>query len=118
MKDIIHPYFYGLFLFRILHMIAAMQIKWPSKSILIGKTGMDAAYRHIRANSWIASTFISIVDNISLLCLRLPFGTTPAPANYTTVSEAEIEPLNDLLRRSFWDATEIQSMNRQLLEEE
>ena len=104
MKYILYPCFYGLFLFRIFHMIAAMQIKWPSKSILIGKTDIDAAYRRIRANARIASTFISIVENLSLLCLHLPFGTTPEPVDYTTVSEAKNEPLNDLLRIALWDA--------------
>ena len=36
--------FYGFCLLRILHMIAAMRIKWPSKRIMIGKTDLDAAY--------------------------------------------------------------------------
>ena len=35
---------------------------------------------------------------IDFLCLRLPFGTTPAPSEYTTVSEASIDLGNNLLR--------------------
>ena len=38
-----------------------------AKSILIGKTDLDAAYRCIHENSWITSTSIAILDNLALL---------------------------------------------------
>ena len=79
-------------------MISAIRSRWPTKQILIGKTDLDAAYRRIHANATTASTCIAIVDEIYFLYLRLPFGTTPAPAEYATVSEAAIELGNDLLR--------------------
>ena len=37
LKDTLQTYFYGFFLLRLLHMVAAIRIKWPSKHILIGK---------------------------------------------------------------------------------
>ena len=83
--------FYGFCLLRILHMISAIRSRWPTKRILIGNTYLDAAYRQINANATTASTCIAIVDKIAFLCLKLPFGTAPTPAEYTIVSEAAID---------------------------
>ena len=69
-------------------MISAMKNKWPTKRIFIGKTDLDAAYRQIHENSMTASTCIAIVDELTFICLWLPFGTTPAPSEYTTISKA------------------------------
>ena len=101
-RESLQPCFYGFCLLRILYMISAMQSRWPTKRILIGKTDLDAAYRQIHAHANIASTCIVIVDEPEFLCLRLPFGTTPAPAEYTTISEAEIDLGNDLLQDRSW----------------
>ena len=78
-------------------MISAMQSKWPTKRILIGKTDLDVAYLQIHAKEKSESTCITILDKLAFLCLRLPFGTTPAPAEYMTVSEAAIYLSNNLL---------------------
>ena len=90
-------------------MISAMRSRWPTKRILIGKTNLDAAYRRIHANAKTASTCIAIVNELSFLFLRLPFGTTPAPAEYTTVSEAAINLGNNLLQDQSWDTGGINS---------
>ena len=74
-----------------------MRNKWPPKWILIGKTDLDSAYHWIHENAKTASTCIVIVDKLSFLCLQKPFGTTPAPAEYTTTSKEEIYLGNDLL---------------------
>ena len=79
-------------------MISEMQSKWPTKRILIGKIYLDAAYLRIHANATTVSTCIAIFEEIAFLCLRLPFGNAPAPAEYTTVSEAAIDLGNNLLR--------------------
>ena len=78
-------------------MIASMRIKWFSKHILIRKTDVDAAYRHIHANAQIATTFILIVGKLAFLYLVLPFGAPPEPAEYTTIGEAAIDLGNNLL---------------------
>ena len=54
-------------------MFVAMQIRCPSKIILIKKMDPGAAYRCIHANARTASTYIAITDNLALLCLHLPF---------------------------------------------
>ena len=81
--------------------------KWPTKRILIGKTYLDVAYCQIHAKADTASTCIVIVDEIAFLCLRFPFGTTPAPEEYTTVSEAAIDLGNDLLWDEYWDIDDL-----------
>ena len=64
------------------------------------------------------AAFISIVGKLNFLCLRLPFGTTPSPLEYTTISEAEIDLGNDLLADTPWDATNLQSPHRHLIPRE
>ena len=65
-QESLQPYFYGLCLLRILHMIYAMQSRSPTKLILIGKTDLDAAYRRIHANTTTASTCVVIVDELAI----------------------------------------------------
>ena len=84
-------------------MISEMRSKWPTKRILIGKIDLDAAYCRIHAITTTASTCIAIVNELSFLCLRLPFGTTLALEEYATFSEAAIDLGNDLLRYEAWD---------------
>ena len=89
-------------------MISAMRIKWPSKLIMIVKTYLNASYRRFHKNAHIAATCITIVGKIAFQCLRLPFGTTTAPAEYTTISEAAIDLGNDLLSNTSWGAKKLQ----------
>ena len=92
-----------------------MLSRWPAKRIIIGKTDLDAAYRRVHAHANTASTCIAIVHELAFLCLRLPFGTTPAPADCTTISEAAIDLGNDLLQDQSWDTNDLNSPHRSLL---
>ena len=65
-----------------------------------------------------ASPCIAIVDELAFLCLRLPFGTTPAPAEYTTISEATIYLGNDLLQDQSWDTNDLNWPHISLLPQE
>ena len=102
----------------ILHTISAIQSRWPTKRILIGKTDLDAAYRRIHANAKTASTYIAIVDELAFLCLRLTFGTTPAPAEYMTFSEVAIDLGYYLLPDESWDTDDLNLPHRSLLPQE
>ena len=82
------------------------------------KKVLDAAYRRIHANAKTASTCIAIVDELAFLCLRLPFGTTPAPAEYVTISEAAIDLGNEILRDESWDTDDLNSPHQSLLPQE
>ena len=67
---------------------------------------------HAHANT--ASTCIVIVEELAFLCLRLPFGTTPAPAEYTTISEAAIYLGNNILQDQSWDTNNLNPPHRSL----
>ena len=75
-----------------------MQNKCTAKRIFIGETDLNVAYHRIHENTTTVSTIIVILDTLAFLCLSLNFETTPAPAEYTTVSEVEIYLDNDLLQ--------------------
>ena len=95
-----------------------MRSKCPTKRILIGKIYLDAAYCRIHANATTTPTCIAIVDELSFLCLRLTFGATPAPAEYTTGSEATIDLGNDLLWDEYWDKDDLNSPHQSSIPQE
>ena len=82
------------------------------------KIDLGAAYRSVHANAQIAATCITILGKPAFLCIHLPFGTTPSPAEYTTISEAAIDLWSDLLAYTSWEATNIQSPHQHLLPRE
>ena len=96
-------------------MISAMRSRWKTIRILIGNTDLDAAYRWIHTDATTTSTCIAIVDKLYFLCSRLPFGTTPTPEEYTTVSEAATDLGNDILQDESWDTDYLNSSHRSLI---
>ena len=50
--------------------------------------------------------------------MRLPFGTTPTPAEYTAISEAAIDLGNDLLQDQSWDTDDLKLPHRSSLSPE
>ena len=117
-RESLQPCFYGFCLIRIIHMISSMQSKWPPKRILIGKTDLDEAYLQVNENATTALGCIAILDELDFLYLRLPFGTTPTPAEYTTVSEAAIDIGNNLLEDESWNIDDLKLPHRSLLPQE
>ena len=99
-------------------MISVMRSRWPTKLSLIGTTDLDAAYRRIHANATTASKCIAIVNELYFLHFRLTFCTTPAPGEYTTVSEAAIDLGNDLLQDESSYTDDLNSPHRSLLPQE
>ena len=61
------------------------------------KKNLNAAYWRFHENAKTPWTFTAIVGKLAFIFTRMYFGTTSAPAGYTTTSEAEIDPWNDLL---------------------
>ena len=96
-------------------MISAIQSRWSTKRILILKTDLDAAYQQIHANATTAVTYIAILYELAFLYLRLPFGTTSAPTEYTTVSEATIDLGNYLLQDESWDTDDLNLPHQSLI---
>ena len=50
--------------------------------------------------------------------MRLSFGTTTVPEEYTTVSEAAIDLGNNLLRDKPWDIDDLKSPHTSLIPQE
>ena len=113
-----HTCFYGFLLLSMLHMISAMCIKWPAKRTLTGKKDLNAAYQCVHTNAKIASKCITIVGKPAFICLGMTFRNTPAPTEYTTISEASIELGNDILTDTSWEATVLQLTHRHLIPRE
>ena len=55
---------------------------------------------------------------IGLSLPAIPFGTTPTPEEYTTISETEIDIGNDLLKDISWETTDLKSTHRHLIPRE
>ena len=78
---------YGHALRRFLHGICDMRHRHPGIPIIITKTDMDAAYRRIHSAIQATVTCITILANIAYLLTTLPFGSSPAPALFSIISD-------------------------------
>ena len=99
----------------ILHRIASMRIKFPSKHILIREIYLNAEYQRVHANAKITSTCIEIVVKLAFLCLCLNFCAKNVQEKYSTISKAETYIRSDILADKSWDATNLQLSHRHVL---
>ena len=104
---------YGHMLLRQIHTIVGLRQQFPNYRILMSKTDEDAAYRRIHANGRSVAKSLTYFkhDDIDLilLCLRLTFGGTPGPSEFSQISESQMDLVNALLRCDDWDPTELRS---------
>ena len=70
---------------------------------------LDAAYRRLHVRSDQAVHLISILDETAFLLTRLPFGGAFGPSEYSIVSEAIFDVMNDLINDKTWNCEEIKS---------
>ena len=103
------PCSYGHALSRFLHGIHAMRHRHPTKRILMNKTDMDAAYRRIHTNASASVLCITVLNHIAYLLGRLPFGSSPAPTYFSTVSDAIGDVAFDLALDPHWDPATLHS---------
>ena len=64
---------------------------------LISKTYIKRTYSRVHISAREVLSCISIVYNIVILCMRLPFGTSPDTLDYTTIRKMVMEITNNLL---------------------
>ena len=114
---------YGYSLLRFLHLIHHIRFHHPNKRILLCKSDFDKAYRRLHTTPRIASKCMAAWhtiekdqnDNkqqkkfIGTLLTRLPFGSSPAPAEFSTVSETIFDLASDLLQCPYWDTSTLPS---------
>ena len=115
---------YGHALSRFLHLIHHLRWSFPNERILCNKIDIEKAYRRLHASAKAAAKCIAIwhpdeakrpEDGIGVLLSRLPFGSSPAPPGFCTISEAVFDLANDLLNCPLWDPEELPSPQADLL---
>ena len=106
---------YGKCLLRVLHSIHQMRWDFKNKRILMSKYDMDAAYRRLHTAVKHSLQCVTIVGSIAYIPLRLPFGVSPGPSLYSTISEAIFDVVNDLLLEKDWDRGSLHSPYEQIL---
>ena len=108
---------FGWTLIRVLHKIHHLRINYPNERILMNKVDIEKAYRRIHTSAKTAAKCIalwSIEDDaskekqgIAVALARLPFGSSPAPAEFSNCSDITFDLANDLLYCSQWDPQEL-----------
>jgi hypothetical protein len=70
---------------------------------------MDAAYRRLHTNLSAAITCITIIDSIAYLLLRVPFGASPAPTKFSSISDTAADIAQDLAMDPRWNPDTLHS---------
>jgi hypothetical protein len=112
---------YGFALQRFLTLIHHIRLHHPNERILLCKSDFDKAYRRLHTTPRIAAKCMSAWTTsddpndknnehfIGTILTRLPFGSTPAPAEFSTVSETIFDLASDLLLCPYWNPDELPS---------
>lgn len=114
------PTKYGWALLRYVHLIHHIRYRNPGRRILCNKIDIDKAYRRIHTTPTVsakccatwklheindATGEISKESDVDIATImnRLPFGSRPAPAYFSQISEITFDLANDLIRCQLWD---------------
>lgn len=107
----LEPCMFGFTLLRVIHQIVNLRKFYPTKRIWIRKDDLKSAYRHIHMNARTAVKTavrcrINGIDMI-LISLRLVFGGSPCPSEFSVISDMATDAINDLLPCRTWDHTTV-----------
>lgn len=116
-KDELEDCIYGYCLLRTLHNIHTIRIHNPSSKIYINKTDLDAAFRRLHVVLKYALLCCTIIDAIAYILVRLPFGSAPAPSQFTIISEFVIDIAQQLTWDASWNPETLQHPQQELLPE-
>ena len=108
-EELLQTCIYGQCLRRILHSIHNMRVNHTDKKIYMSKYDMDAAYRRLHSIIIHALKCVTVVGKIAYIPLRLPFGVSPGPSLYSTISECIFDLVNDLLNDKDWNRETLNS---------
>ena len=116
------PARYGHAMSRVLHLIHGIRRRHPGQRILCNKFDIDKAYRRLHTRASTAAKCIAMwffddmwkgaateENSVGLLLTRLPFGSSPAPDKFCTVSETVFDLGGDLLACEEWDPLDLPS---------
>ena len=106
-KDDLEPCMFGHALLRIVHHIVNLRRKYPNKIIWIRKDDFKSAYRrfHLRASTAIKSAVVIKMNTVKylLISLRMPFGGSPCPSDFSLAADIITDTINDLMICREWD---------------
>jgi hypothetical protein len=117
---------YGWALKRFLHAIVFYRSKLPSTPLMLAKYDLKAAYRRIHfqwesaLQSIVTLNGLLIHDNhqLALVSLRMTFGGSPHPSEFSGLSECIADTTNVLLQDDTWNPDELHSLHNRLLDNE
>ena len=100
---------FGYVLFQTLYEMHTLRMKYEDTAILLSKYDLDAAYRRLSVLLKYALLCGVAFLNFVYFCFRLPFGSKPAPALFSLVSEFIAELSQCLSEDQTWDPSELHS---------
>ena len=121
-EDLIPTVIFGYALMRVLTKIHQLRLRYPNERILLNKVDIEKAYRHLHTSGQITAKCIATwyldqfgenneysisEEEIAVALGRLPFGSTPAPAEFSNCSKMCFDLANDLMNCKLWDPSEL-----------
>ena len=116
-KEALEECIYGYCLLRLLHNIHFLRVKYPTTPIYMNKTDLDAAFRRIHVILKFALLCTTIIGSLAYILFRLPFGSSPAPSKFCTISEFIIDLAQQLVQDISWNPSTLQTPDQHLIPE-
>ena len=105
---------FGFAMLRVLHLIHHIRYQHPKKRILMNKVDIEKAYRRLHLSAKMTAKCIAQWktkedEEIAIALERLPFGSMPAPAEFSICSDITFDLARDLMECKSWDPEELAS---------
>jgi hypothetical protein len=100
---------------RFIYHICYLRQLYPDERILVTKVDWKSAYRQIHLRPSTAVRSRTSIDGLLLMALRMTFGGSPNPAQWSDVSKVVTDLANDLVRRNDWDPQQFKSPHQALI---
>jgi hypothetical protein len=97
------PCHFGHALNRLFHFIVHLRLRHPTKRILMTKADWKAAYRRVRMDVDTVLQCCTQLENLLLAALRLTFRGSPAPPEFSCISDTGSDIANNLVVDPTWD---------------
>ena len=103
----LEPCMFGHTLLRMIHYIVNLRRRHKKRRIFVRKEDFKSAFRRLHLNAVTALRSATIVPFAGtpylLLSLRMPFGGSPCPSAFSTLSDVITDTINDLLSNKKWN---------------
>jgi hypothetical protein len=114
--DCLEEIIYGHCLYRCIHIMHQMRLKYPRVAILMSKFDIDSAFR--RLHSWCehAPLYMATLPSpdcedelTAFLDVRMPFGANQGPGKFGIISETATDIANYLMKNKAWNPEKLKS---------